>query len=234
MEEIKGIDKKLQENLKPLTEGLKALRSRLGETITREKDFYAFKSEFQTHHPDLYRQCGLDGATSFEDAQRLMNRYEIILLEKIDALEEEAAEAKALLIAEMKARAEKKDAIRKETLKFFAEIGFDMFSQAETDAVFEWLNSNQAIWASLGMNTQFDIENGVLGYEGTFSHGSEVSLQEKKVFAKVFNKMLTGSVEFPVCFDGMGNCVFYPSISAAEEQRFDPMFDMKFFGEQRL
>lgn len=109
-----------------------------------------------------------------------------------------------------------------------------MFSKAETDAVFERLNSNPAIWGSLGINAKFDIENGVLGYEGAFSDGGSLSLQEKSVFAKVFNKMLTGSTDYPVSFDGMGNCVFYSSQSAAKEQRFDPMFDMKFFGNQKL
>lgn len=110
LEEVQGIDKILQENLKPLVDDLQVIRSRLDETLTRDRDFYTFKREFQTLHPDLYTLCGLDGANSFEEARMPISKYEILLQEKIDDLEEAATEAKAQLIAEMKVRAEKKDA----------------------------------------------------------------------------------------------------------------------------
>jgi len=70
-------------------------------------------------------------------------------MENIDELETEATRATADIIAELRARAEQKDTIRKEVLKFFSEIGFDMFSKEETDKVFEWLNNNQSVMESL-------------------------------------------------------------------------------------
>jgi len=191
-------------------------------------------TELHAIAPDLYAQCGLGMANSYEGALTLLSIYEVSLKERMSKLEQEASKAKALLITEVKARAERKDAIKKETLNFFDEIGFDMFSKAETDAVFNWLNNNPALWGSLGINSKFDIENGVLGYKGTFTNSGELPLQAKRVFVNVFNKMLTGSTDFPVCFDEMGDCAFYQTQEDAEAHKISMMFDMRFFRNQML
>jgi len=173
------------------------MRSRLRATSVEDKDIYKLKSELQTIAPNFYLQSGLDTANSFEEIEDILTRNEKKLKEEVTKLESQAAKAKEALITELKARAIEKDAIKKETLKFFAEIGFDMFSQEETNKVFEWLNNNQAVRDSLGLNATFDIENGVLGYKGTFTDSRTLSYQCKRTFIQVFNKMLTGKEEYP-------------------------------------
>ena len=134
--------------MKPLNESLKrskALRSRLDATSTKDKTFYELKSDLRSEAPELYTKLGLESAQSLDDIHRILRLHEVRLLEQIDELEQNAAGAKADLISDLKARAAEKDAIRKTTLQVFAEMGFDMFPQQETDAVFEWLNNNQAV-----------------------------------------------------------------------------------------
>lgn len=134
--------------MKPIAESLatlKALRSRLDATSTEDKPFYELKLDLRSEAPELYTKLGLESAQSLDDIYRILRLHEVRLLEQIDELEQNAAGAKADLISELTARAAEKDTIRKATLKVFAEIGFDMFPQQETDAVFEWLNHNQAV-----------------------------------------------------------------------------------------
>lgn len=80
---------------------------------------------------------------------RILNIQEILINQDINKLESRAKRARAKILKKVKTRAREKDAIRKETLEFFSLIGFDMFSQAETDAVFKWLNQNVAVRESL-------------------------------------------------------------------------------------
>ncbi|MDL2268606.1 hypothetical protein LJC41_01320 [Desulfosarcina sp. OttesenSCG-928-G17] len=161
------ITSKLKEKMIPLEthlSNIKRIKERLELAKSQGMDFGQIQREFQTLYPELYAECGLDRATSFEEMLRFVHSREILLLERMDELDEDAQKAKEQIIAELKSRAEQKDAIKKEILKFFRLIGFDMFSKAETDAVFKWLNNNPDILASLGASAPFDIENGVFGY----------------------------------------------------------------------
>ena len=236
-EEANKITTDLAERVNPLENSLstvQAMRKHIEQLQGQDTDIESLKTELQAFSPELYAEFNLDMADDVNSILRVLEIQEVMINQEIDKLEFRANRARAKLIEKTKTRAREKDAIKKDTLKFFSQIGLDMFSQAETDTVFEWLNQNQAVRESLWLNAMFDIENWILGYESAFKDWKTLSLESKMAFVRVFNKMLTGSTEYPIWFDGLGNCVFYESEQHAENKQFSSMFDMQFFGNQRL
>lgn len=237
LNEVQAIESRLQKNIKPFAEGITTLNTlgrRLADALKEYKDFYTIKNELKNIAPEIYVQLRLDAAENPDDIMSRLSLQENILTQRIEELELEARKAKAQLIAETKARAKEKDAIKKETLSLISQIGVDTLSQNETDQVFAWLNTNHAIRESLWANALFDIENWILGHKSALDTGTTLSFQSKVVFVRTFNKMLTGSTEYPVWFDALWKHVFYQTLEDAENKRTAMMFDMQFFANQML
>lgn len=91
-----------------------------------------------------------------------------------------------------------------------------------------------ALGKDLWANTNFDIENWILGFRWALSKPGEIPLEGKKTFARIFNKMLTGSTEYPVGFNDSWSRVFYQTEADAKAKRVDTLFNMQVFENQRL
>lgn len=141
---------------------MKSMKAQLESARGQNIDIEDLKAELQKLSPKLYETLALAQAADLEAIFIALNFAETSLTKQADELAKTADGARARLIAELQAKAQEKDAIKKDTLVFLSQIGFDLFPQAETDAILSWINSNQAVMQSIGANAPFDIENGLL------------------------------------------------------------------------
>ncbi len=130
----------------------------------------------------------------------LKNEFEQQLSQNDEKLQQALREK----INEYKRKLEQKDKLARETYNFLKSIGFDKIPQSVTNNVIQQLNSNSWLRASLGLNTNIDLKNGILWFDSDFDENS-ISSQEKADFAKVFNVMIAWNEEWPINIDAILN-----------------------------
>jgi len=212
--EAEKLSNDLAENLKPINKDLASIntmKTHIDEAQRQGTDLDTLKTELQAIDPELYDKLGLVWLNSPDEILNTLTTQETELIAKRDELQANADKAREKLVYDQKAKAEQKDHLKKETLNFIHEIGFDSIPQATTDTIIA--NINQAPMTHW-ITQKIDIPNGCLGFDTDFWN-KEISLGEKQKFAELYNKALTWSKEYPIKLVN-GKVTFYDSLQNAQ------------------
>lgn len=131
--------------MKPIEKSLASIiemKTHIEEANRQGTDFNTLKNELQNIEPELYSKLGLAWLNSPEEILTTLTNHEAELIAQRDELQTQADKAREKLIYDHKNKAEQKDKLKKETLNFIHEIGFDALPQATTDIIIA--NINQA------------------------------------------------------------------------------------------
>ncbi len=151
-------------------------------------------------------------------------REEIKVLKKqAKELEEEFKNRLEDYTEQMKRIQEEENEKAREIRDFLEEIGFDLIDMNITNNIIEQLNYEDSLRVNLWFNQKINIKEGQLGFENINSDDL-LSNQEKVVFAKVVNKMITGSTKWPIDINAIKNWTW---VAIPDKEEFSFILEQK-------
>nr|MDD3719872.1 hypothetical protein [Candidatus Gracilibacteria bacterium] len=186
--QFKEINKKTEEELKPLNEIISSVQKILDyleKAILNKVDIKEVKETIKKSNLSLYNELNLENITSLEQIKQILTGF---LKKSEEEKEEKIKEAKkkiSELIMLNSRKAKEKDIKTRQTLSFLHEIGFDLLPQSATDYVINQINSNPNM---MGLFTSpIDLKNGELG---NTTLGGGLSVESKVKFTDFLSKIL--------------------------------------------
>ena len=230
--ELDALEVGLLEQQTPLKKRLSTIDNALA-SIASNTDLEIFKTWLSSTDYGLYIEKGIDELWTLGELEAVLQKERSELNEQLVSVETRAISYADTLVKNLSAKLEKKQKRQKEILNFLHEIGFDRISQETTDKIIASINANSEMKSKYWIQSNIDLENGSLWFEGLLWDES-LNDEQREGFARLFNKMITGNENYPVFIDKTWVQFFQSEEDFEDRKPAWVFFDIETFADMNI